>query len=59
MNWRSQPLAEMSVPQWETLAAEGHEEAKEHLRRWNARQRDYWSPMATTPRLGWFDGDGA
>ena len=58
-SWRDEPLEEMSIPQLETLAAEGHAEAAEIVRKWNARQRNYWSPMATTTRLGWFDGDGA
>lgn len=60
MNWRSQPIAEMSVLQWETLAAEGNEEAREYLRKWNARQRDYWSPMAApTDRFGRVKTTGA
>ena len=37
----------------ERKAAEGDEEAKEYLRKYNARQRDYWSPMAApTDRFG-------
>lgn len=59
-DWRNQPISEMSVPQWETLAAEGNEEAKEYLRRYDARQRAYWSPLAhPTDRFGRVKTTGA
>ena len=45
-SWRDEPLENLSIPQLETLAAEGNADATEIVQKLNARQHDYWNPIA-------------